>query len=273
MTRAHVGAVPFDVLSLDDAIALVLAQAQRLADAQQSGSTTPRGVAVHFCNAYHVALASSDPELAQLLDAGDLVLCDGVPVAWAGRRAYPDLAHRWERVYGPDVMRGVLARSTPEGPAHYLLGSTPETLAALTEQIAREYPKARIVGTDAPPFHAPTDAELAARDERIRASGATIVWVGLGTPKQDVEVQRLVASLPVVAMAVGAAFDFLAGTKAQAPVWMQRSGLEWAFRLASEPTRLGRRYVWGNSVFLREAAGTLRAPAAVTASPISSARD
>ena len=109
--------------------------------------------------------------------------------------------------------------------------------------------------------------DLRERDERIRASGATIVWVGLGTPKQDYEVQRLALSLPVVAVAVGAAFDFLAGTKAQAPVWVQRSGLEWAFRLASEPRRLGRRYVWGNSVFLREAVGTMRKPSAIIERP------
>ena len=80
-----------------------------------------------------------------------------------------------------------------------------------------------------------------------------MVWVGLGTPRQDFEVQRLAANLPVVALAVGAAFDFIARTKAQAPVWMQRTGMEWAFRLASEPRRLGRRYLWGNSVFAREA--------------------
>jgi N-acetylglucosaminyldiphosphoundecaprenol N-acetyl-beta-D-mannosaminyltransferase len=110
----------------------------------------------------------------------------------------------------------------------------------------------------------PTVAELHERDERIRASGATIVWVGLGTPKQDYEAQRIATSLPVVAVAIGAAFDFLAGTKAQAPLWVQRSGLEWAFRLASEPRRLGRRYVWGNSVFVREALKTMRHPAPIT---------
>ena len=96
------------------------------------------------------------------------------------------------------------------------------------------------------------------RDQRIRETGATIVWVGLGTPKQDVEVARLAASLPVVAVAVGAAFDFLAGTKPQAPIWMQKSGTEWLFRFASEPRRLAKRYIWGNSVFLAEAIRTLR---------------
>ena len=87
----------------------------------------------------------------------------------------------------------------------------------------------------------------------VRDSGATIVWVGLGTPKQDWEVARLTASVPV-AMAVGAAFDFLAGVKPQAPLWMQKSGTEWAFRFASEPRRLAKRYLWGNPRFLVAAA-------------------
>jgi N-acetylglucosaminyldiphosphoundecaprenol N-acetyl-beta-D-mannosaminyltransferase len=243
------------VLPLGDAIRFVADAARAVHD----GRLGHPGLAVHFCNAYNVALAKSDPGYARQLEAADVVFSDGVPITWVGKRAYPDQASTWERVYGPDVMRGVLAASTQEGPLHYLLGSTPETLDALTRKLSAEYPSARIVGAASPPFRAATDDELRERDERILASGASIVWVGLGTPKQDAEVQRLAASIPVVAMAVGAAFDFLAGTKAQAPVWMQRSGLEWAFRLASEPRRLGRRYVWGNSVFALEAVRTLRA--------------
>jgi N-acetylglucosaminyldiphosphoundecaprenol N-acetyl-beta-D-mannosaminyltransferase len=250
-----VGAVAFTVLPLGDAIRFVVDAARAVHD----GRLGHPGLAVHFCNAYNVALAKSDPGYARRLEAADVVFSDGVPITWVGKRAYPDQASDWERVYGPDVMRGVLAASAQEGPLHYLLGSTPETLDALTRKLSAEYPSARIVGAESPPFRAATDDELRERDERILASGASIVWVGLGTPKQDAEVQRLAASIPVAALAVGAAFDFLAGTKAQAPVWMQRSGLEWAFRLASEPRRLGRRYVWGNSVFALEAVRTLRA--------------
>ena len=156
-------------------------------------------------------------------------------------------------------MRGVLdASASGDGPRHYLLGGSPETLSALQQRIAAEHPRAQVVGAESPPFRAATPQELQERDQRITDSGATVVWVGLGTPKQDVEVARLAGSIPVTAMAVGAAFDFLAGTKAQAPAWMQRSGLEWAFRLASEPGRLGRRYVWGNTLFAMESARTLR---------------
>ena len=255
--RVDIGEVPFSVMTLDAAINAVLAP--RAAESvEHPPEHRRRGRAIYFCNAFNVALASRDRGYADLLRGGDYVFSDGVPITWVGRRAHPELAPSWERVYGPDVMRGVLAQSAGGRGAHYLLGGSPETLVALQEQIARTYPHAQIAGADSPPFRQATAAELAERDERIRASGATHVWVGLGTPRQDIEVHRLADSLPVTALAVGAAFDFIAGTKPQAPEWMQRHGLEWAFRLGSEPRRLGRRYVWGNSVFAVEAVRTLR---------------
>ena len=252
--REHrIGRIDFTVIPLARAIHLVLDAATLVA----RGDVGHPGLAVHFCNAYNVALARSDPDYARLLGGADVVFSDGVPITWVGKRAYPEVADGWERVYGPDVMRGVLDASTPEGPRHYLLGGSPETLARLRGQITDQHPAASVVGVESPPFRPATPAELTDRDARIRASGASIVWVGLGTPRQDTEVQRLANALPVTAMAVGAAFDFLAGTRPQAPPWMQRSGLEWAFRLASEPRRLGRRYLWGNSMFAVEAMRTL----------------
>lgn len=256
--RAAIGKVVFSVMTLDEAISAVLAGSTAQPFVEQPADGRP-GRAIHFCNAYNVALASRDRDYADLLNGGDYVFSDGVPITWVGRRTHASLASTWERVYGPDVMRGVLARSTDDGPLHYLLGGSPQTLAALGQQIAGACPRARIVGAESPPFRRAAREELAARDARIRASGATLVWVGLGTPRQDVEVRRIADALPVTALAVGAAFDFLAGTKPQAPRWMQRNGLEWAFRLGSEPRRLGRRYAWGNSVFAWEAARTLAA--------------
>jgi N-acetylglucosaminyldiphosphoundecaprenol N-acetyl-beta-D-mannosaminyltransferase len=255
LPRAAIGRVRFTVLPLEDAVLRVIASSAAVA-ARTAGHP---GLAVHFCNAYNVALARTDPAYARLLAGGDLVFSDGVPITWVGKRAYPSLASAWERVYGPDVMRGVLSRDSGGAMRHYLLGGEPDTLASLASYVAREYPRAQVVGVESPPFRPATAQELGERDARILGSGATIVWVGLGTPRQDTEVQRLASTIPVTAMAVGAAFDFLAGTKKQAPVWMQRSGTEWAFRLASEPRRLGKRYVWGNSVFLAEAARTMAA--------------
>ncbi len=175
-----------------------------------------------------------------------------MPVAWVGRRAYGRTAQQWPRVYGPDVMEALLARDT--GLRHYLLGGSPGTLTRLQQVIAERFPAAQVVGAESPPFRTLSSEDLLEQDQRIRDSAAQIVWVGLGTPKQDWEVARLAAKMPVVAMAVGAAFDFIAGTKPQAPVWMQRTGTEWAYRLAREPRRLSKRYLWGNPRFLLAAA-------------------
>lgn len=238
--RRAVGGVPFTILSLGNAIDLIL----------KLGSERPTtGIAVHFANAYNVALSDTDRTYSSLLRAGDLVFTDGLPVAWVGRRLYRDLASRWERVYGPDVLAGVLEGSEWDRPRHYFLGGTPETLAALVDRVRSRWPKAIIAGSESPPFTQASELDLEKRDERIRASQATLVWVGLGTPKQDYEVRRLADSLPITALGVGAAFDFLARTKAQAPVWMRRAGLEWAFRLMMEPRRLAKRYLWGNPRF------------------------
>lgn len=244
MSTCRVGPIPLSVLTFDAAVAQVIGRAR---DA--------RATAVHFANAYTIALADSDPDFAALFDSPRaLNLTDGMPVAWVGRRGYGRTPGEWPRVYGPDVMQAVLAQDT--GLRHYLLGGDETTLATLQEVISRRFPSALLAGAESPPFRELSAEERQAQDQRIRASGAQIVWVGLGTPKQDREVARLAGELPVVAMAVGAAFDFLAGTKPQAPLVMQRTGTEWLYRLASEPRRLTKRYVWGNPRFLRAAART-----------------
>ena len=266
MTRAfppsrYVGGLSFTVISLSDASSVLVTEAMNLTDPDRNRENVHRsrpGVSVHFANAFNIAIACKDEDYALLLNSADYVFSDGVPVTWVGRIAYPNEAKQWERVYGPDVMNMTFASSTEDGPTHYLLGGTPEVLAHLKDAIRVKYPSAQIVGAESPPFREPSTQDLIDRDKRILASGAEMVWVGLGTPKQDYEVARLAVAMPVVALAVGAAFDFIAGTTSQAPVWMQRSGLEWAYRLSREPRRLGRRYIWGNSVFLLEASRTLR---------------
>lgn len=244
LPTARVGPLRFRVAPLTEAVARIVA-------AGSHGEELSRGTAVHFANAYTIALADVDPDYRELLTRPDsIVFTDGMPVAWFGRRAHPDLATSWERVYGPDAMSGVLDHSDESGPRHYLLGGSPDTLERLRAAVASCWPAAKIVGAESPPYRPLTRREQDQQDARIVASGATLVWVGLGTPKQDWEVARLAAALPVVALAVGAAFDFLGGTKPQAPVWMQRSGTEWLYRLASEPRRLFKRYLWGNPRFV-----------------------
>lgn len=252
--RYRVGNINFSVLTLANACAQVAQRASALLETRSASST---GVAVHFCNAFHIALSQKDAHLSDMINSADFVFTDGTPVTWVGHVAAPHLKTQWQRVYGPDFMRAIWMSSTQESPSHYLLGATPETLAKLQTNLEHNFPQARIAGVESPPFREATASELAERDQRILESGATYVWVGLGTPKQDWEANRLAAHLPVVAVAIGAAFDFLAGTKAQAPVWIQKSGFEWAFRLASEPKRLGKRYLWGNSVFVVESVKTL----------------
>ncbi len=239
--RITIGPLGFSQVSLASTISQVL-----------RWSLEPAGRSIHFANAYTIALASKDSSYAQTINSGNLTCCDGTPVVWAGawlNNEQPQRQQSWERVYGPDVMRGVLAQSV-HSHKHFLLGSTPETLRELTTVIGKEFPNARVVGSYSPPFTAPTSAELTERDALIKESGANIVWVGLGTPKQDYEVARLAQSLPVTALAVGAAFDFIAGTVAQAPTWMQRSGTEWIYRWGKEPKRLTKRYLWGNPTFV-----------------------
>lgn len=227
----------------------------RCADEQASAGLrrptagSPRGD-VHLCNAYTLALAERDPQLLGILRAATLNLPDGQSVVWANRLLHRGVALPPTRVYGPDLLLDVFALAGETGLRHYLLGSTPHVLEELQRELRRRFPHARITGTCSPPFRPLTAQELQKQQEDIRTAEADIVWVGLGTPKQDHWAAELCEALPVVAVAVGAAFDFIAGSKPQAPHWMQRSGLEWAFRLGCEPRRLWRRYLFGNTRFL-----------------------
>jgi N-acetylglucosaminyldiphosphoundecaprenol N-acetyl-beta-D-mannosaminyltransferase len=155
-----------------------------------------------------------------------------------------------QRVYGPELMRRALVESGPSV-GHFLYGSSEATLQRLEARIAEFAPQARIRGSISPPFRPLIEAEISAHADMILSSGATIVWVGLGLPKQELWMDRVAAKLPgFTLVGVGAAFDLLAGTVRQAPGWMQRSGLEWLFRLIQEPRRLWRRYIWNNPAFL-----------------------
>jgi exopolysaccharide biosynthesis WecB/TagA/CpsF family protein len=151
-------------------------------------------------------------------------------------------------------MSQILDQGRSSGLRHYLYGTTAETLSQLQDCIETRFPGAQIVGSEAPPFRPSTRIEEQSLAARMSDSQADVVWIGLGTPQQDELVHRLRPELAAVLIPVGAAFDFLAGNKSQAPKWMQQRGLEWLFRLCSEPQRLWRRYLIGNLVFIRGAA-------------------
>jgi N-acetylglucosaminyldiphosphoundecaprenol N-acetyl-beta-D-mannosaminyltransferase len=156
-----------------------------------------------------------------------------------------------ERVCGPDLMLRVIEDGCRRGYRHFLYGSRPETLRRLEANLVRRFPALRLVGSYSPPFAPFTADEEERTRAMINASGADIVWVGLGAPKQErwMAANRAFLEAPVLA-GVGAAFDFHAGTVRQAPGVLQRSGLEWFFRLCTEPRRLWRRYLTTNPRFV-----------------------
>jgi N-acetylglucosaminyldiphosphoundecaprenol N-acetyl-beta-D-mannosaminyltransferase len=192
----------------------------------------------------HGVIASQDDaDLRRIHNEAGMVTTDGMPLVWLSRRLTPR-GTRVERVYGPDLMLAVLDRSETTGWRHFFYGSTRETLERLEANVHARFPRARLVGSYSPPFRPLTEQEEHDLAERIEVAAPDIVWVGLSTPKQErwmaEHVDRLAA--PVL-VGVGAAFDFHAGVKRQAPRWMQRSGLEWAYRVGTEPRRLAGRYV------------------------------
>jgi N-acetylglucosaminyldiphosphoundecaprenol N-acetyl-beta-D-mannosaminyltransferase len=202
---------------------------------------------VHLCNAYTLALADEQPDLADALRGDAANLPDGTPLVWWARRhGHPEA----ERVYGPDLMEAVLDVGRGHDARHYLYGSTPDVLTQLQAVIERRWAGAQVVGAESPPFRYLSDDEVRASVERAGALGATIVWVGMGTPKQDLLVHRMSATSDRTFVAVGAAFDFIAGTKKQAPRWVMKLGMEWFYRLVTEPRRLWKRYIVYNAKFL-----------------------
>ncbi|RAH98329.1 glycosyltransferase [Acuticoccus sediminis] len=195
---------------------------------------------VCVCGAHGVIECRDDEALRQIHNDAFLVTPDGMPLVWALRQAGHEDAGR---VYGPDLMAALVRAGQDAGLRHYLYGATDETLAALRDGLSRIAPAARIVGSFSPPFRPLTGEEEEAVATAIDVSGADIVWVGLSTPKQERWMARMrpLLGAPML-IGVGAAFDFHAGRKRQAPRVLQTRGLEWAFRLASEPRRLARRY-------------------------------
>lgn len=204
------------------------------------------GLTFHLVNAYTMALAHSDPAYADLLREATANFPDGKPLTWWKVQG----GTRLSQIRGPQLFDDVMDMGRALDVRHYLLGSSDETLSLLASNLRQRHPGVNIVGMFSPPFRPMTPEEFQAQDEAISNAGAEIVWVGLGTPKQDWEVERIAAKLPVLSVAVGAAFDFSAGTKRTAPEWVSKLGLEWAFRFMTEPRRLWKRYLVGNAVFL-----------------------
>jgi N-acetylglucosaminyldiphosphoundecaprenol N-acetyl-beta-D-mannosaminyltransferase len=210
-----------------------------------------------------------DPSIRDIHNRAGLVTPDGMPLVWIShRRGRRDV----ERVYGPDLLLELCSISDWRGYRHYFYGGAPGVAEQLADRLRARYPALQVVGTYCPPFRPMSEDEDSALVTRMNEADPDIIWVGLSTPKQErwmhAHIGRL--SAPVL-IGVGAAFDFHAGLKAQAPKWMQRNGLEWLFRLKSEPRRLWKRYLRNNPSFvaliLLQELGLRRYPVASVETP------
>lgn len=192
--------------------------------------------------------SQADPELRKIHNQAGLVTPDGMPMVWMSRLA----GHKHvDRVYGPDLMLAVCEASLQKGYRHFFYGGNEGVPELLRDKLQEKFPGLQVVGTYSPPFRPLTPEEDAAIVSQINAARPDIVWVGLSTPKQERWMAAHLGKVQApVMIGVGAAFDFHAGLKPQAPRWMQRSGLEWFFRMVSEPKRLARRYLQNNPRFV-----------------------
>jgi N-acetylglucosaminyldiphosphoundecaprenol N-acetyl-beta-D-mannosaminyltransferase len=195
-----------------------------------------------------VTEAQHDPQFKHILNSADLVVPDGMPLVWLGRlRGYP----LRRRVYGPELMAAFCARSAPIGYRHFLYGGNPGVAEKLANTLRERFPGLLVAGTCSPPFRSLTQEEDDHHVAQINDSRADVVWVSLSEVKQDAWMfeHRARLNAPVL-VGIGAAFDFHAGLKKQAPRWMRESGFEWLFRLLQEPKRLWRRYLVYGSEFV-----------------------
>ncbi|NIS79387.1 MAG: WecB/TagA/CpsF family glycosyltransferase [Anaerolineales bacterium] len=200
------------------------------------------------CNVHTVMNCYRDPSLRTVVNGAGIVAPDGMPLVWIGRmQGYSQMG----RVYGPDLMLTLCRESQKSGYRHFFYGGAPGVPQALTDELRRRYPKLQIAGFHSPPFRPLTPREQKEDIDRINLTEPHVVWIGLGTPKQDRWVADHVGLIEgAVLIPVGAAFDFISGRLPQAPRWMRVSGLEWLFRFLTEPRRLWRRYLVDNPLFI-----------------------
>ena len=189
-----------------------------------------------------------DPQYRAIINNSGMTTPDGMPLVWLGKLAGH---HTIQRTYGPDLLLKLCEQSQEKGYRHFFYGATEDALVQLIKKLKLSFPKINIAGFYAPPLRGMDEREHQEVLDQMNQANPDILWVGLGSPKQDYWMARHRDQLNVpVMIGVGAAFDFIAGIKRQAPRWMQRSGLEWFFRLCSEPRRLWKRYLVGNSLFI-----------------------
>jgi N-acetylglucosaminyldiphosphoundecaprenol N-acetyl-beta-D-mannosaminyltransferase len=205
-----------------------------------------------LCTSVHgLVEAQRDPEIRTALNRSGLTTEDGMPLVWwCQRSGYFNAG----RVSGTDLLLAMCERAPQNGHRHYFYGGSPRVVEAMVSRLVECFPGITIAGYRSPPFRPLTPEEDAADIRAINETRPDYVWVGLGMPKQDKWIAQHVGKIQAAALlGVGAAFDFVAGTKPRAPLWMQRSGFEWLFRLMTEPRRLAHRYLVYNTIFVMRA--------------------
>lgn len=202
---------------------------------------------VCICNTHSVVTASNDSLFETALTNADICTPDGMPLVWA-LRSYGFVDQ--DRVDGPNLMLKLCELSSAKRYRVFLYGGTDETLQQLVQRLSNLFPSLEIAGSYSPPFRSLTDSEDAQIVDMINSAKADFIFVGLGCPKQEIWMYRHRDNINGVMIGVGAAFDFITGNKKRCPEFMQRIGMEWLFRLMSEPGRLWKRYAYNNPVYI-----------------------
>jgi N-acetylglucosaminyldiphosphoundecaprenol N-acetyl-beta-D-mannosaminyltransferase len=234
--RQSVQGANIDALSWDEALHRIIAAA-----------AVRESRYVCICNVHSVVTAARDPEFRRIVNEADMATPDGAPIAWALRTfGHPGQ----QRINGPDLMWRYLEQAEQIGQSVFFYGSTVATLEKLRTVLQARFPRLRIAGMHSPPFRRLSSTEDAEEVRMINQSGAHAVFVGLGCPKQEIWMAAHRGTVRAVMIGVGAAFDYHAGVVKRAPLWWQQHGLEWLYRLASEPRRLFKRYMVTNTLFI-----------------------
>lgn len=206
-----------------------------------------RGKYICFTNVHAAVMANEDPDYMSIQNGAAYVFADGAPIAALVKKSG---FKRADRVAGPDFTEEMLRKSEGSGISHFFYGSSQKTLDLLKGNLQDRYPNLEIAGMISPPFRRLSPEEDQRYVDRINSSGADILWVGLGAPKQEKWMADHAGKINALMIGVGAAFDFHAGTVKRAPLWMQKLSLEWLFRLSQDPLRLLKRYIVTNSKFI-----------------------
>ena len=233
--RSVLGAC-IDALTWDDAIRQIIAWGEERVSRY-----------VCICNVHSVVTTTRDPEFQTVINEADMSTPDGAPIAWALRKmGFP----AQERINGPDLMWKYLGEAEKLGQSVFFYGSTEKTLERLRENLNRHFPQLRIAGMHSPHFCEVDEEQDKTEVGMINRSGANVAFIGLGCPKQEKWMAAHRGRVSATMIGVGAAFDYHAGVIKRAPLWWQKNGLEWLYRVATEPRRLFMRYLVTNTLFV-----------------------